>query len=154
MRAFALATGTRLSILRVPGIYAEDRLPLARLQRGIPALRPEDDPYTNHIHADDLASAMVAALFHGRRQRIVHASDDSELTMGEYFDLIADAYGLPRPPRLTLAEAEHALSETQRSFMRESRRLSNARLKRELRLRLTFPTIADFVQAKTAVRVN
>ena len=32
------------------------------------------------------------------------------------------------------------------SFMRESRRLSNARMKRELRVRLRYPTVADFLR--------
>ena len=61
---------------------------------------PSDDVYTNHIHADDLARACVAALWRGKPQRVYNASDDSELKMGDYFDLAADLYGLPRPPRV------------------------------------------------------
>jgi hypothetical protein len=144
MRRFGRQSGWRVSIVRIPGIYADTRLPLARLQRGTPALARQDDVFTNHIHADDLARTMVATLFRGRRQRVIHASDDTELRMGDYFDLVADHHGLPRPPRIDRAAAQQAIEPNLLSFMSESRRLSNRRLKRELRLRLRYPTVADF----------
>ena len=148
VRWFGAGGGWRTSILRIPGIYAADRLPVARLQRGTPALRAEDDVYTNHIHADDLARALIAALVRGRAQRIVHASDASELRMGDYFDAVADARGLPRPPRISRAEAVAQIEPSLLSFMSESRRLRNARLMHELRVTLRYPTVADFLQAE------
>ncbi len=135
-----------VTLLRIPGIYAGDRPgghPRERLLRGTPVLTAEDDVYTNHIHADDLARACVAALHRGAPQRVLHVSDDSELKMGEYFDLAAQLCGLPPPPRLPRSQAEQQLSPLQLSFMSESRRLDNTRLKRELRLRLHHPTVAD-----------
>jgi len=147
VRAFGRAAGWRTSIVRIPGIYAAERLPVARLKRGTPALVPQDDVYTSHIHADDLARIMVAALFRGRPQRVVHASDDTELRMADYFDLVADRRGLPRPPRITRGQAREVIEPTLLSFMSESRRLDNRRLKRELRLRLRFPTVASFFDA-------
>ena len=145
VRAFGRAAGVRASILRIPGIYAADRpngTPRERLLRGTPVLAAADDVFTNHIHADDLARAVLAALWRGRPQRVVHASDDSALKMGDYFDLAADLYGLPRPPRISRAQAAEQLSPVQLSFMRESRRMHNRRLKQELRLRLRYPTVA------------
>ncbi len=136
--------GVRAAILRAPGIYAADRsggTPRGRLLRGTPVLSAEDDVYTNHIHADDLARACVAALWRGRPQRVYHASDDSQLRMGEYFDLAADLYGLPRPPRVSRAQAGEVFTPLQLSFMSESRRLRNTRLARELRLRLRYPDV-------------
>ncbi|MFT3956458.1 MAG: SDR family oxidoreductase [Piscinibacter sp.] len=144
LRWFGRVTGARVSILRIPGIYAGDRPgghPRERLARGTPVLAAEDDVFTNHIHADDLARACVAALHRGLPQRIVHASDDSDLKMGDYFELAADLCGLPRPPRITREQAREQLSPTLLSFMSESRRLDNGRLKRELRLRLRHPTV-------------
>lgn len=142
----------RLVILRVPGIYAADRLPLARLKAGTPALLPVDDVYTNHIHAADLAAITHAAVRRMRRRvrpqvRIYHASDDSDLKMGDYFDLVADAFGLPRPPRLPRAEVAARVSPMLLSFMSESRRLDNTRMKRELRVQLQFATAAAGVDA-------
>ncbi|MEW6761883.1 MAG: SDR family oxidoreductase [Pseudomonadota bacterium] len=142
LRAWALATGTRLAILRVPGIYADDRLPVKRLQQGTPALRLEDDVFTNHIHADDLARIVALALLRGRPGRVVHAVDDTRMKMGDYFDAVADALGLPRPPRLPRAELEAVVSPALLSFMSESRVLDNTRLKRELRVRLRYPDVA------------
>jgi nucleoside-diphosphate-sugar epimerase len=145
LRAWARRAAGRLSILRVPGIYAGDRLPIKRLEQGTPALRAEDDVYTNHIHADDLARIVAAALLRGRPCRIYHAVDDSDMKMGDYFDAVADKHGLPRPPRLPRAELAQAVSPTLLSFMSESRRLSNRRMKRELGVRLRYPSVAFFL---------
>jgi nucleoside-diphosphate-sugar epimerase len=131
------------AILRVPGIYAHDRLPLDRLRAGTPALRDEDDVYTNHVHADDLARISLAALFRGAPGRVYNAVDDSQLKMGAYFDLVADHFGLPRPPRLPREQLKAAVSPMLYSFMTESRRLRAARLHGELRVALRWPSVAD-----------
>jgi nucleoside-diphosphate-sugar epimerase len=151
LRRFAIGRRVTLTILRVPGIYAPTRLPLDRLRHGTPALRSEDDVYTNHIHADDLARAVVAALYRGRANRAYNVSDDSELRMGDWFDLVADAFHLPRPRRVAREIAEREIAPSLLSFMSESRRLSNARLKRELRVSLLHPT-PDAMLAEIAPR--
>lgn len=140
LRAWARGYGVSLSILRAPGIYAQTRLPLDRIRQGNPVLAAEDDVFTNHIHADDLAQATVAALFHGRPNRAYNVTDDAQLKMGDWFDAVADAFQLPRPPRVSWEEAEHRVAPMLLSFMNESRRLANGRMKRELRVRLTYPT--------------
>ena len=145
-RHFGQHSGARVSILRVPGIYAADRPgghPRERLLRGTPVLVPGDDVYTNHIHADDLARICVAALCRGAPQRVYHASDDTELRMGDYFDLAADLCGLSRPPRITREEARTQIGAMPLSFMSESRRLVNQRLTRELRVVLRYPTVRE-----------
>ena len=141
LRAWARRNGGQLSILRVPGIYAAERLPLKRLHEGTPALRPEDDVYTNHIQADDLARIIVHALRRALPNRVYHAVDDTRMQMGAYFDAVADAYGLPRPPRLARADLQAQVSPMLLSFMSESRRLDNARL-RELGVCLRYPDVA------------
>lgn len=146
VRALARRTGVRTSVLRIPGIYAPDRVggtPRPRLEAGTPVLAAADDVYTNHIHADDLARACVLALWRGRPLRTVNVNDDSQLKMGDYFDLAADLYGLARPPRIARAQADGQMTAASLSFMSESRQLENARLKRELRLKLRYPTPAE-----------
>jgi nucleoside-diphosphate-sugar epimerase len=150
VRFFARGSGARASILRIPGIYAPDRAggtPRDRLLKGTPVLAAADDVYTNHIHADDLARAVVAALWRGRPLRAYNASDDSELKMGDYFDLAADLYGLPRPPRVARSAAQEQLPLMVLSFMSESRRLDNSRMKAELRVTLHHPTVASGLRA-------
>jgi len=138
-------------VLRVPGITAEDRLPIERIQRASPALCPEDDVFTNHIHADDLARIAWAALWRGRPRRVTNAVMQDHLKMGDYFDLIADRMGLQRCPRISrtaLAEAVNSgvLSPMMASFMQDSRRVVGARL-RELRIALRYPRIVDVIQS-------
>jgi len=150
VRWFGKAFGVTATVLRIPGIYAGDRPgghPRERLSRATPVLVAQDDVYTNHIHADDLARACVAALHRGRPQRVVHASDHTMLKMGEYFDLAADLCGLPRPPRITRQEASRTMSDLQLSFWSESRRLDNRRLTQELRVRLRYPTVREGLSA-------
>jgi len=136
--------GPAVRVLRIPGIYAPDReggTPRERLKKGTPVLRREDDVYTNHIHADDLARACVAAVWRGGTLRVFHVSDDSDIKMGDYIDLAADLYGMARPPRLARGEAQQQLPLQLLSFMGESRRLDNTRMKRELRVRLRYATV-------------
>lgn len=145
VRDWARHNRVRASILRVPGIYDAERLPLARLRAGLPAILSAEDSYSNHIHADDLARICVAALQRGSACRTYHATADDEMKMGDYFDVVADACGLPRPPRLPRAEVQRAVSPMTWSFMSESRRLENERMKRELQVVLRYPTVADFL---------
>ena len=146
IRFWGRSGAVRASILRVPGIYAPDReggTPQTRLLKGTPVLRSGDDVYTNHIHADDLARACLLALWRGRAQRVYNVNDDSGLKMGDYFDLAADIFGLPRPPRMAREEAGRHLSAMLLSFMQESRRMLNLRMKQELGLKLLYPTVAQ-----------
>jgi nucleoside-diphosphate-sugar epimerase len=112
-----------------------------------------DDVFTNHIQADDLARACVAALFHGKPNRVYNIADDAELKLGAWFDAVADAFRLPRPPRVTWEEAEARLAPMLLSFMHESRRLVNTRMKRELRVRLRYP-VPQALLARLAPRTT
>jgi nucleoside-diphosphate-sugar epimerase len=146
VHSFGRLTGVRTTALRIPGIYAPDRAggtPQARLQRRTPVLRSEDDVYTNHIHADDLARACALALWRAQPQRNVNVSDDTDLKMGDYFDVAADLFGLPRPPRIARADSADQLPPVLLSFMSESRRLRNDRMKSELGLALRYPTVRE-----------
>ena len=143
LRAWAVRAHGRLAILRVPGIYASDRLPLERLAKGTPALIDIDDVYTNHIHADDLACIIATTLFRLQPNRVYHTVDDSDMKMAAYFDAVADAFSMQRPPRLPRTELREKVSPMLLSFMSESRRLSNRRMKQELGIRLRYSQIVD-----------
>jgi nucleoside-diphosphate-sugar epimerase len=147
LRAWGARNGVVVTILRAPGIYAAERLPLERLRRGMPALRAEEDVVTNHVHAEDLARACVDALFRGGANRAYDVCDDEPMAMGEWFDLVADAFGLPRPARLTREQVRQRVSPAMLSFMGESRRLSNGRARRELRWRPRYPNARRGVAA-------
>ena len=139
LRGWARRVQGRLAIVRAPGIYARERLPLTRLEQGTPALLAQDDVFTNHIHADDLAHIVALALFRALPGRIYNAVDDTHMKMGDYFDAVADAFGLARPPRVARAQLAAQVSPIKLSFMSESRRMRNERIKRELGVRLRYP---------------
>ena len=145
LRLWGPAHGVVITILRVPGIYAANRLPLERLQSQTPALLPEEDAYSNHIHSDDLARLVCAAVYHGKPQRVINACDGNETKMGDYFDEVADAFGLARAPRMPAAQLQEIVSPMLWSFMRESRRVTNTRLS-ELKTPLRYPSVADFLK--------
>lgn len=145
LRLWAPTQGVGLTILRVPGIYGADRLPLERLYSKTPALLPEEDAYSNHIQSDDLASLICAAVYHGKPQRVINACDGGQTKMGDYFDEVADAFGLERPPRMSASEIQKVVSPMLWSFMRESRRVRNARLP-ELKTPLRYPSVAHFLK--------
>ena len=145
IRQWASRNGAKASILRVPGIYAEDRMPLDRLRISMPSIVADEDSYTNHIHADDLVRIIIAALRHGKPNRVYHASDDSRMKMGDYLDAVADAHRLRHPPRVTRAKAQRMLPDSLLSFLNESRQLNNERMKKELKVKLGYPTVADLL---------
>jgi nucleoside-diphosphate-sugar epimerase len=152
LRGWARGAGGRLAIVRAPGIYARERLPLVRLEQGTPALLAQDDVYTNHIHADDLARIVALALIRGLPGRIYNAVDDTRMKMGDYFDAVADAFGLARPPRVARAQLAAEVSPIKLSFMAESRRIGNERIKRELGVRLRYPDAAAAVARMALVK--
>ena len=137
-------------ILRVPGIYSINRLPIQRLLKKIPVLQKEEDVYTNHIHESDLARAAYLALFRGRRSRITNVVDNSDLKMSDYMDLIASATGLEKPDRASLTTLNQLatkglISNMAMSFLQDSRRVKSERLKKELGINLIYPNVQDFV---------
>lgn len=151
---WCMRLGIALVILRAPGIYAANRLPLERLRAGTPVLHARDDVYTNHIHADDLAAICARALDDEAPAGVYNASDDTQLMMGEWFDLVADRAGLPRPPRIARSEAAGRIPAGMLSFMSESRRLDNRRLKRVLGVRLRYPTVSEGLAHEHTVGVD
>lgn len=153
LRTWARQQGVQASILRAPGIYAPDRpngTPRQRLLKNLPILQAGDDVFTNHIHADDLARACLLALWRAKPLRAINVCDDRQLRMGDYFEQAADLYALPRPPRISRCQAQAQLTPLSLSFMSESRRLSNHRLKAELGLRLRWPDVLQGLAAGLA----
>jgi len=145
LRAWAIKLGVSVVILRVPGIYAGNRLPVDRLQKGTPALLESEDVFTNHIHADDLARLTILSMYRASSQRVINACDDSDLKMADYFDLVADKMNLPKPPRVDKETLKTMVSPQLLSFMQESRRISNTRLQ-EIGFQFLYPTVQDFLE--------
>lgn len=136
-----------LIILRVGGIYGPGRLPLERIRKGVPILQEPLAPKTNRIHAEDLADVCVAAAEVDHHYRVYNVSDGNDSNMSEYFLTLADYFGLPRPPQVDWAEAERVMSAGMLSYLRESRRISNARMLAELGVRLKYPDLISGLES-------
>jgi len=141
LQAWASGHGVEWVILRVPGIYGPGKFPLERLRKGLPVLREADAPYTNRIHADDLAAICVAALDNEHHDTVYNVSDGHPSTMTDYFFRVAAAAGLPRPPVLSREAAQQVLSEGMLSFLKDSRRMHNQKLLQELGIVLQYPDL-------------
>lgn len=149
LQSWAIQTSCEIMILRVPGIYAEDRLPLARLEKGLPIVKADEAGYTNRIHADDLAKACKAAmectiLASGH---IINACDGNPSTMTDYFNQVADYAQLPRPPQISLKEADEILSAGMVSYLKESRRIKNDKMLEILDIELAYPSLSHALTA-------
>jgi nucleoside-diphosphate-sugar epimerase len=141
----------RTQVLRIPGIYALDReggTPRERLLRGTPVLQAQEDVYTNHIHADDLARATVLAMWRGKPLRAINVCDDTDMKMGDYMDSVAKMWNLQPPHRISRTQAQEQLSPMVMSFLNESRRIRSDRMNQELGLRLLYPTVMDGLKAE------
>ncbi|WP_297458717.1 SDR family oxidoreductase [Ferrovum sp.] len=144
LRAFGRRTGCRVVILRAPGIYGEHRLPLKRLQNGVPL--PLENPWINHIHELDLARSVVAACTLGKSQRVYNVVDDQPLPVGDFYRCLAQHHNLPLPTFLPLSELEKILDPFNLSFLKESRRIHNRRIKQELHLNWRYPSVRSFLK--------
>ncbi len=147
LEALTTALGVPVAIIRAAGIYGPGRLPLEGIRRGDPVLSPEESGWTNRIHVEDLASVCLAAAQQLDGYRVYNASDGQPGTMTDFYDCVADAAGLPRPPRIPWAQAEAQFSPMRLSFLRESRRLDNRRIREELGVELIYADLAEGVAA-------
>ena len=148
LQKWANKSGCEIMILRVPGIYAEDRLPLVRLEKGLAVVKVDEAGFTNRIHADDLARACKAAMECETHNHTINVCDGNPSTMTEYFNCVADFAKLPRPPQITMAEAENTLSEGMVSYLKESRRIRNDKMLDILGIELEFPSIDKVLKPK------
>lgn len=151
LRAFGKAQSVPVVILRVPGIYGAGRLPIEAIKTRRPVLDESESGYTNRIHAEDLARICVVAAERGRADTIYNVSDGQPSSMTGYFNQLADALGEPRPPVVSRAEAQRVLSPGMLSYLNESRRVDNRRMREELGVELLYPTLDSGLRASLAV---
>ncbi len=147
LRACSARIGVPVVILRVPGIYGPGRLPAERIRKGLPVLHESEAPYSNRIHADDLARVCVAAMQRGTPGAVYNVADNQPTTMSHYFNRIADTLGLPRPQAVSLSAAREQLTPAMLSFIEESRRIDNRKMREELGVELRYPDLESGLAA-------
>jgi len=134
-------------ILRVGGIYGPGRLPMTRIRNQVPIIEPALSPRTNRIHVEDLAQVCVAAATRGHVDTVYNISDGQDSNMTEYFFTLADAFGLPRPPTVDWQTAEQVMTKGMLSYLKESRRIDNRRMLKDLDIHLQFPDLQHWLRS-------
>lgn len=147
LRQWREESGGELVILRVAGIYGPGRLPLARLKKHLPMVAEADAPWTNRIHVDDLVETCLRGMQRGVDGELYNACDGKPGNMTDYFNRVADLAGLPRPPVIDLEQAAEALSPGLLSYLAESRRLSNRKMREQLEVELRYPSLDEGLPA-------
>jgi nucleoside-diphosphate-sugar epimerase len=137
-------------ILRVPAIYGPGRLLIQRLKSGQPTVRPEQCSYSNRIHVHDLVAVCRAAMARAPRDSIYNVSDGSPSTITDYLFQLAELTGLPKPPLISMQEAEKTLSASLMSFLKESKRIHNLKMLEELGIALRYPDLKSGLKASLA----
>lgn len=125
--------GVDLAILRVAAIYGPGRVPVKTAADKIKLPPSTRSGYTNRIHVDDLVSVFMAA---SERQATgaFNVADGSPMRMNEYFRLVAEIWGLPKPRGSQIEDAG-------RSGIRDSRKIDVARMRNELHGALRHPDL-------------
>ncbi|KAF0675935.1 SDR family oxidoreductase [Profundibacterium mesophilum] len=129
--------GLPLHVFRLAGIYGPGRGPFAKLRSGSARRIIKPGQVFSRIHVDDIAQALAASMAAPAPGAIYNLCDDDPAPPQDVIAHAAELLGLPLPPEVPFETAE--LSPMARSFYAESKRVSNARIKRDLGLRLLFP---------------
>jgi nucleoside-diphosphate-sugar epimerase len=146
-RVWCTERRVRRVVLRVPGIYGPDRLPLERLRRGEPVVRERDSGINNRIHVDDLVEACAQAVLNPEARGVYNVSDGQPLSSTAFINLVAKIAGLPPPPQVPMEEAQLTFSPERLSFLNESRRVSNERMLKHLGVRLKYADVERGIRA-------
>lgn len=149
------AIGAQVCVLRAPGIYALERLPVQSVLVRAPVMLPHEDSFSNHIHADDLAGAAVYAVScaddaYAQNPCIINVCDDEPILMGQWFAALANILNLPTPEYITRTQMQLSVGAMRWSFMRESRKIGNAKL-RAWGYALKHPSAIQFVEQHQAL---
>ena len=136
----------RRVVLRVPGIYGPDRLPLERLKHIEPVVREREAGINNRIHVDDLVEACVRAITNPEARGVYNVTDGQPFSSTTFMNLVAKLAGLPPPPTVSMEEAQLTFSPERLSFLNESRRVSNERMLKHLGVVLKYADVEAWIR--------
>jgi nucleoside-diphosphate-sugar epimerase len=143
-RQFHEDTGIPVAIIRLSGIYGPGRGPFEKIRNGTARRIIKAGQAFNRIHVDDIAQ-IVEAAFAKRADGIFNGSDDMPAPSEDVLVYAAELLGLPPPPEVPFDQAE--LTPMARSFYGESKRVRNDKIKRELGVRLAYPSYREGLKA-------
>lgn len=142
-QTFAAEADAPLHIFRLPGIYGPGRNPLDALRAGTARRYDKPNQVFSRIHVDDLATTLIASMTKPVPGAIYNVCDDEPAPQADVIAYGAALLGLAPPPLEPYALAESTLSAMARSFYRESKRVRNTKIKRELGVTFAYPTYRE-----------
>ena len=149
-RVWCTERRVRRVVLRVPGIYGPDRLPLERLRHFEPVVREREAGINNRIQVDDLVEACTCAITNSEARGVYNVTDGRPLSSTTFINMVAKAAGLPPPPQVSMEEAQLTFSPERLSFLNESRRVSNERMLKHLGVVLKYADVEAGIRASLA----
>ena len=139
---------TRLIILRVPGIYGRDRLPMKRINDAEPLIKIDESRTTNLIHVGDLCRIAIKSLYIDiQGKEIINISDGTAIKTTEYYEEIYKALEKELPLYITFDEALNSYGEKRLSFLKESRVLDTTKMARLFPNCIKYKLIKDGIKA-------
>lgn len=143
--SFAVAYALPLVIFRLPGIYGPGRSALDSVRQGRAQRIFKEGQVFNRMHVDDIAAALHASIENPGAGDLFNLSDDEPAPPQDVIAYACTLLGVDPPPLISIENAD--LSEMARSFYQDNKRVSNARMKEKLSLRLDFPTYREGLAA-------
>ncbi len=137
-----------LHIFRLAGIYGPGRGPFQKLREGTARRIIKPGQIFSRIHVEDIATVLTASIARPDPGAIYNVCDDDPAPPQDVIGHAAELLGLPLPPEIPFDEAE--LSPMARSFYAESKRVSNARIRKDLGATLSYPSYRDGLPALLA----
>jgi nucleoside-diphosphate-sugar epimerase len=143
---FGKSRGIAVAVLRLAGIYGPGRNALTQIARGDRRRVVKPGQVFNHVHVDDIAQAIDAALAQ-QAHGIFNVADDEPAPAADPLTFAAGLLGVPPPLEIPYEQAAPSMSPMARSFWQECRRVKNDKLKRELGVALRYPTYREGLSA-------
>jgi nucleoside-diphosphate-sugar epimerase len=139
------ALGLPLHIFRLAGIYGPGRGPFEKVRDGTARRILKPGQVFSRIHVEDIAQVLATSIARPDPGAVYNVCDDDPAPPEDVLSHAAALLGLPEPPGVPYDDAE--MSPMARSFYAESKRVRNDRIKRDLGVRLLYPTYREGLAA-------
>jgi nucleoside-diphosphate-sugar epimerase len=146
--SFGNVTRIPVHVFRLSGIYGPGRNQLVQVRQGKARQVIKAGQVFNRVHVEDIANAITASIARPSPGTVYNVTDDEPAPPQDVICYAAKLCSLPAPPEVSFEDAN--LSPMARSFFSECKRVSNARLRRDLRVDLSYPNYRDGLTALRA----
>jgi len=137
-----------VQIFRLSGIYSNEKNILVRLKLGTAHLINKNNHYFSRIHVEDIAIVLFKSLSKFKSGEIYNLADDKPSSSEEITLYGAKLLNIKNLKRIEVNEIE---SEMLKNFYKDSKKVSNKKIKKYFNYDLKFPT---YVEGLNYIRDN